>query len=586
MTNDYSAGGQSLPARQGEASRLRRSRITGGATRRRGQPGVAGLIVAAVLPLLAVACGGDDDETAASTNTPDVSVSDGTVSELTAPASTPGATTAESAPAGNGSEEVDPDARLTFTYPVGAATLDPHAETSQAMSEYWWPAYDTLTRAQLDGTVEPALAESWTYSEDGLSLALTIRDGVTFHDGTALDAAAVQASLDRARSGETSTQKGVLASITDVAATGPLEVMITTSRYDPTLPAVFGGASGAVVNPAAISAGTDLNSTTDGSGPFIITEHVPDTSATYDRVPGDHWDPAVGNLAGFTITAVPDAQIAANGLQSGQYDVSYLSGAATEANTLESAGLQRVTIESGQSFSLWINNQDPAFQDIRVRQAIAYAIDRNTIADTLFDGGNSCHAGSQMIPVAGNPLNIDGFDPYAYDPDKAEALIDEAGAAGTSFVLTDTATGGSTNVVQALQPMLNAVGLDVDVANGSPQTGLDYMQGKVAATVFARPPQAHPLMELGRYWFSGGAWHTAEGEDGELQAMLEPLADPNLAEAEVSSIYEDAAREIARLATNIPICSPVIDVMATDKVTDFEPSRYAPDARTYSASSD
>jgi ABC-type transport system substrate-binding protein len=191
-----------------------------------------------------------------------------------------------------------------------------------------------------------------------------------------------------------------------------------------------------------------------------------------------------------------------------------------------------------------------------------------------------------MIPVAGNPLNIDGFDPYAYEPDKARALLVEAGAVGTSFVLTDTATGGSTNTVQALQPMLNEIGLDVELASGSPETGLEYMQGKVPATVFARPPQPHPLLELGRYWFSGGVWHTAEGEDGDLQAMLEPLSDPNLDEAEVAAIYEDAAREIARLATNIPICSVVIDVMATEKVAGFEPARYAPDARTYSATTE
>lgn len=471
------------------------------------------------------------------------------------------------------SDDYDRDAVLEVTNDGNPATLDPHQEPTQGSTPYWTPLYDTLTDIAVSGEVRPRLAESWEFSEDGLNLVFTIRDGVSFHDGTALDAAAVVASLERARTMETSTQKALYSNVTGIEATGDLEVTLTLSSYDAALPWSLGTAAGAIVNPAAIEAGADLGTTSDGTGAYVVAAFEPNVKVEYVRADDEPWDPATGLLAGFIITLVNDYQVALNGLQGGQYDMIRINGQGAGIEQAVSAGFVQTQLPSMQTLAFWLNNQDPAFQDVRVRQAFQYAIDREGIANAVFDGGSECAATSQAVPFQGDGLFVEGYDPYPYDPEKAAALLEEAGAVGTEIVINDIGATNTSNLMQAAQPMLEAVGFEVELVNGTAaEVAPGFQAGDIQVAVIPNAKQAHPSIFLQRYFLSGGAYHLAEGEDQPILDELASIDTPAATDEEITAANGNIARILAEdIATLVVACDIVWSVVHEDNVANIDP---------------
>ena len=434
-----------------------------------------------------------------------------------------------------------------------------HAEPTQGSTPYWTSIYDTLTDATVIGTLKPRIATKWTFSSDGLSLVLDIRTGVKFHDGTPVDGAAVAASLNRARSGPTSSAgvKGLLASVAAVNATGPNQVTLTLSKYDATLPYALGTASGAVVNTKQVDAGFAFTNGSAGTGGYVVTEFVPLVSVTYKRATDANWDPTVGKLAGFKVTYLTDFKTALNGLQAGQYDMARVNGLGTQVDqVVKSGGFQAIDVNPNQTLSFWLNNSDPVFKDARARQAFAYAIDREAIAKAVFDNGTECAAASQMYPFPGDPLYIEGFDPYKYDPQKARVLLAQAGSGFSKIVLTDTGATNTMNLAQAVQPMLQAAGFDVSIVHGAGAvTAVAFQKNELQAAVIPNAQQVAGSATLSRYWLSTGPYHLMKNDDGPVLANLALLSNPSLPDDKVAGIYQDIAKQIAASATLIPACA-------------------------------
>jgi peptide/nickel transport system substrate-binding protein len=162
--------------------------------------------------------------------------------------------TADAADGGSsGRPRVDREADLTFAYAAGPLGFDPLRSTTVLMP-YLGAIYDRLTQINDNLEVEPMLAESWEFSPRGDTLTFTLRDDATFTDGTPIDAAAVKANIDRARTAPFSAQATALRSITDVEAVNPTTVRLTiTPGQGAQFPSVFAGAAGMIVNPKAIA---------------------------------------------------------------------------------------------------------------------------------------------------------------------------------------------------------------------------------------------------------------------------------------------------------------------------------------------
>jgi len=300
--------------------------------------------------------------------------------------------------------------------------LDPTAGAAAAIDEVVYQnVFEGLTRIDADGSVKPGLAESWSISDDGLTYTFQLRDGVTFHDGTGFDAEDVKFSFDRARADEsTNAQKRIFEPIEAVTVVDPETVEITLSR--PAGSFLFDLDWGDAVIVAAESA--DTNTTVPvGTGPFKFSRWVKGDSVQLERNEAYWGEPAALTGATFKFVGDPAASLAA--MLAGDLDA-YPNFPATE-NLPQFEADPRFAVVVGTSEGetiLALNNREKPFADLKVRQAISHAIDRQAIIDgAMFGYGTPI--GSHFAPH--HPAYEDLTGTYPYDLEKARALLAEAG---------------------------------------------------------------------------------------------------------------------------------------------------------------
>ena len=268
---------------------------------RRARP-LAAVLVAGLL--VAASCGGDDDDssgttpvtsgdstavevttaatTASTEATADTEATDGTeattdteatgATDATEP-STPGRPTTEDGFQDAAAlEGADRDGTLTVAWQLTLATLDPLLNPNVQNVAYNFPSYDTLIYRNPDGELFPGLAESWEWDDAGTMLTLTIREGVTFHDGSMLDANVVKANLDRLMALTTSPVFNSVANFESVEVTDPMTVVIHVKQPDATIPYSLADRAGMMVSGQALADGVDLNLDEVGAGPYRVTE--------------------------------------------------------------------------------------------------------------------------------------------------------------------------------------------------------------------------------------------------------------------------------------------------------------------------
>ncbi|MHA7883488.1 ABC transporter substrate-binding protein [Nitratireductor rhodophyticola] len=300
--------------------------------------------------------------------------------------------------------------------------LDPTASAAAAIDEILYAnLFQGLTRIGRNGEVLPALAESWEVSDDGRTYTFKLRSGVTFHDGTTFDAEDVKFTLDRARAEDsTNAQKQLFAAIDTVEAVDPTTVKITLSAPQGSFLYNLGWGDAVIVAPE--SAETNKENPI-GTGPFKFDKWAKGSSVTLVKNP-DYWgEPVALEKAEFRV--VPDAAAAIPALLSGD----------VQAFPQMPAGDALIQIESDPRFVVAIgategetilstNNGREPFSNIKVRQAIAHALNREEIIAGN-GSGYGTPIGSHFSPA--NEAYVDLTGTYPYDPAKAKALLAEAG---------------------------------------------------------------------------------------------------------------------------------------------------------------
>jgi peptide/nickel transport system substrate-binding protein len=296
--------------------------------------------------------------------------------------------------------------------------LDPTAGAAAAIDEVVYSnVFQGLTRIDRDGVVRPQLATNWDVSADGLVYTFDLKGGVTFHDGTAFDSRDVVFSIERARAEDsTNAQKRLFDAVERVQALDPQTARVTLSRPQGSF--LFNLAWGDAVIVSRQNA--ESNQTNPiGTGPFKFVRWVPG-----DRVELAAIDPGNALQAvTFRIIAEPAAQQAA--LLSGDVD-GFANFGAPESVPLFRADRRFAVVigtTEGETI-LSTNNLAPPFDDIRVRQAVAHAIDRGElIAAAQFGLGTPI--GTHFAPH--HPAYVDLTDRYPTDLERARELLDEAG---------------------------------------------------------------------------------------------------------------------------------------------------------------
>jgi len=304
---------------------------------------------------------------------------------------------------------------LNMALSVDPDGLDPHRTAAASTFQITNNIYDTLVKVKPDGSLIGGLAEKWDVSADGMSITFHLRDNVKFHNGVVCDADAVVKSFERLK-GEGSPRAADYANFT-VTSKDSGTVLITLGKLDVAAISSFAYPWSAVVE---VGAADTLKNKPVGTGPFTLESWIPQQSLTLAKNP-DYYSPAKLEIVNFKM--MPDATARISAFRNGELDIIGVGGEQV-ASFVGDADFELVSGASNALQLMAMNLQNQALSDVRVRQAINYAVDKQALIDTVWFGYGEL-IGSHFPTVLKE--YVDNGGEYAYDVSKAKQLLKEAG---------------------------------------------------------------------------------------------------------------------------------------------------------------
>ena len=362
---------------------------------------------------------------------------------------------------------------LTIDLPNDAATLDPHLQSDTDSVAVYRNIFDSLIASE-GGKLVPRLATAWRYAND-TTIVFDLRTDATWHDGSKVTADDVAFSIRRITDPKTrSSQLSQLDQIVAAEVTGPAQVTLHTKTPFPPLLVQIGNIS--IVPKIALEKMGDaaFNQAPVGSGPYRLrswqrgVQSVLEANASYWR--------GAPPFREVTFRAVPDAATRIADLRSARADINRQMSADDAQTVKADPALQVLAVATERIGYLFVNALWGPTKDLRVRQAIAMAIDRDAIINTLLEGyGRPVNI--MLTPVSfGYTSQVKA---WPYDPERARALIKEAGAGGATLRFLSS-PAYNRGITEAIQQMLTDVGLKIEIAEMDMATYLRNRQGAAA----------------------------------------------------------------------------------------------------------
>ena len=334
-------------------------------------------------------------------------------------------------------------------------------ETDDGFSMSYIGILETLVKVDYDGNMVPSLAESWEQVDD-TTWQFNLRKGVTFTNGEPFNADAVIKSLNYIINSPTPPRGITKDTFASIEAKDENTVLIKTAVKDTLVPNRLTSPVTGIMAPSAYKAESGpIDPFNTGTGPFILTEEVPDQSLTLVKNP-NYWGGKV-NLDKVTVLYVPDAQIRAGMLQTGEIDLDIHVPVEQVPVLKEDPNLQILELQTPRTTTLHMNLKKAPFNDVKVRQAINYALDKQAIVDATLEGIGAPATGPIAPSEGWFNTELKG---YNYDPEKAKALLAEAGIAEGSLTVSLWTYPTRANLpptAVAIQKMLGDVGINVDI---------------------------------------------------------------------------------------------------------------------------
>ena len=303
-------------------------------------------------------------------------------------------------------------------------SLDPTMAPAAAIGEVvHYNILEGLTKINVDGTISPLLAESWKMDADGKAYTFKLRKGVKFQDGTPFDSAAVKFSFDRAKDPKsTNKAKGaVFNNISHIATPDAHTVVLVLNNPDGNFLFRMGENTAVILHPdSAASAATKPI----GTGPYKLDSWAKGTAVTLSKWDGFRDANAI-KLKKVTFRFINDSAAQVAALLAG--DIDGMPRFQSPQSLKQFQADKRFVVEMGSTAGkgiMTINNRKKPFDDVRVRRALSHAVDKKAFIDGVFEG-LAKPIGSHMAPTDAGYVELSGL--YAYDPEKAKALLKEAG---------------------------------------------------------------------------------------------------------------------------------------------------------------
>lgn len=429
-------------------------------------------------------------------------------------------------PASPSSTSAASDAVLKFATLL-PASWDPAKSTCGCDISVTSLVYSSLTRPDNQGKAVPDLATDWEYAKDGKSVTFTLRPGLTFSDGSALDADAVVKHFVRTKTASFSTLAAQLATVDSVIADSPTKVTFHLNRVDYTIPILVSARVGLIESPKANP--DALTSAPVGSGPYIVTENVAGAHVTLKKNPA-YWNAKDYKIAGFTLLAQGDKSTVVSAIASGAVDVSEIN--ADQIPAAKAAGLKVQEIETQNEQFFNVNVRNGALTDPKVLEAVRYSIDRQAYADSVLGG-------KATPDVQAFPKGYVGFDPTLGDPwpysvAKAKKILADAGYKPGELSITISSKATIPGAAEFLQESLKKIGI-----NSTIKTVVNWQQETYVNQNFEIIGDGHvgresPIQLLDALYGANGLLNGSRAATPEFNAALDavratPQDDPSYA---------------------------------------------------------
>jgi len=489
---------------------------------------------------------------------------------------------------GDSSSSGSADRPLVVGQVAEPASLDPHAVTAVNDFRINVNIYDGLVRYDANSlNVEPALATSWTISEDGLVYTFTLRQGVTFHDGSPFNADAVVFNFERMldenhpfhNTGPFPLAGQFYGNLDNIRATGEFEVEMTLSSPFAPFMSNLAYPAGLIISPAAVEAhGADVGRNPSGTGPFRFVEWLSNERVTLEAN-ADYWDGAP-SVSGVVFRPIVEATTRVNELRAGGVDM------IVEVTPDEVAGLSadaNFTVHQQAGPHVWfliLNVLEAPFDDVRVRQAANHAINRVSLVEDVLQGSATV-ANSPTPPAFGSAHNSD-IKGYDYNPERAKELLAEAGypnGVDVTFYVTEGGSGMLDPVPmgEAIQADLRAVGINASIQTFEWNSFLGEvnpgMKGKANIAQMAwmtDEPSTLPFLTLRtNAWPEQGGFNSGYYSNPRVDALLE-AAQVATNPAERDQLYRDMQEIVVADAPWVFVANAKQSVASVSSVSGFQ----------------
>lgn len=384
-----------------------------------------------------------------------------------------------------------PGGSVVYGMTQDLASLDPHVDTDAGTRDVVFNLYEGLVKPTSDGGFIPAVASDYIISDDAKTYTFTLRDGITFHDGTPVTIEDVKYSIDRYA--EIQGESSAFSSLVDSVEMQDDKTLVVNLKesYSEFLP---------MMTIAIIpQSNEDPAGNPIGTGPFKYVSYTPGQNLELEKYDG-YWQEGVPSLDSVEFKFIADVDTAFVELQAGTIDIlKYLTSA--QAETL---GDDYNIVQGSMNLvhAMYLNSAYEPLSKTEVRQALCYAVDRDAINNFIF-GGKSHIIGSHMIPAMSKYYEPEAETVYSYDPEKAKELLADAGYAD-GFDLEITVPSSYSQHVDSAQIIadeLSQVGINVTLNQVEWSTWLQdvYKGGNFQATVIGFDGTLAPSDWLKKY---------------------------------------------------------------------------------------
>jgi peptide/nickel transport system substrate-binding protein len=451
---------------------------------------------------------------------------------------------------------------------IPAAAWAPESDDAHVLTRAG--CLETLLKYGYGGELEPMLATEWNQVEP-TTWEFTLRDGVQFQNGSAMDADAVAGALGHLLEVEAPARAFNPDTISDVAAVDASTVEITTPKPDPLLPLRVASPNTGILAPEAYE-GKQIVIEGSCTGPFAVTEDVPQQSLSLEAN-DDYWGGDV-ELDSAEVRFVVDGATRATQLQAGEAQIAKSVPVASLPTLEGESGLEIAKLELRRTTVMVLNDSRPPFDNPLVRQAIQQAVDTQAIVDGVYEG-----AGTPAVGPFGPDTDWapDGAEATSVNLDEARSLLDQAGVDPESLTFelqAYTDRPELPDVATVIQDQLGELGVKVEIKSGE-AAGLEpgWLEGDFDATLFSRGylvDVADPGGYLSSDWTCDGGYNIAHYCDPETDKMIQDAVVIEDAE-ERNAAYQDLAARLQEEAASIWLLHENATWGLQESVENFQP---------------